>query len=327
MNIPSRVFVTGANGFIGRSLMHRFRELGSAVCGMDLRADPAWNVVAGDISLPGTWQDAAKGCELVIHTAAVVSNSAPADLYRRVSVGSVRHVVDAAIRGNASRVVHLSSIAAYGLDFTSERNETSDISLLSGFPYCDAKAASEHALLAAHAAGEISGTIIRPGDVYGPGSRPWVLIPLEMMKKRQFLLPENGNGIFSPVYIDNLLDGIVNASLSEKGSGEIFNITDGNDISCREFFSHHHRWLGRKGDPLCLPTRIAEPLSMTGEWLMKKVLRQETEISKGTFAMLTRKAGYSIAKAQNRLGYAPSVTLHAGMELTAAWLKEQRILT
>ena len=39
----------------------------------------------------------------------------------------------------------------------------------------DAKGGSEHPALAAHAAGEIACTIIRPGDVYGPGSRPWVL--------------------------------------------------------------------------------------------------------------------------------------------------------
>ena len=31
--------------------------------------------------------------------------------------------------------------------------------------------------------GELACTVVRPGDVYGPGSRPWVLIPLEMMKK------------------------------------------------------------------------------------------------------------------------------------------------
>ena len=48
-----------------------------------------------------------------------------------------------------------------------------------GRNYDDAKGGSEHPALAAHASGEIACTIIRPGDVYGPGSRPWVLIPLE----------------------------------------------------------------------------------------------------------------------------------------------------
>ena len=101
MRIPSRVFVTGASGFIGRALVGRFAELGSKVAGADLHADPARNVVAGDVSESGDWQRHAKGSDLVIHTAAVVSNNAPAALYRRVSVGSVRHVIDAAIAAGA----------------------------------------------------------------------------------------------------------------------------------------------------------------------------------------------------------------------------------
>jgi nucleoside-diphosphate-sugar epimerase len=326
MSTPSRVFVTGASGFIGRALMDRFSELGSAVSGVDINADPTRNVVAGDVSAPGQWQRHAEGSELVIHTAAVVSNSAPAALYRRVSVGSVRHVVNAAIAAGAARLTHLSSVAAYGLDFTSTREETSDISVLSGFPYCDAKAASEHAVLAAHAGGELACTVVRPGDVYGPGSRPWVLIPLEMMRKRQFLLPARGRGIFSPVYIDNLLDGIISASLLDAGSGEIFNLTDGIDLSCNEFFGYHHHWLGRKGTPLSLPTPLARPAAAAGGLIVHRVLRQDTEISPGTMAMLNRKAGYSIAKARNSLGYEPAVSLQAGMAKTESWLRGRGLI-
>ena len=326
MGVPSRVFITGASGFIGRALMVRFAELGSAVAGVDLLADPVRNVVAGDVARPGAWQQHAEGSDLVVHTAAVVSNSAPAALYRTISVGSVRHVVDAAIAGGARRLTHLSSVAAYGLDFDTTRTETSDISVLSGYPYCDAKAASEHAVLAAHAAGEMACTVVRPGDVYGPGSRPWVLIPLQMMRKRQFLLPARGRGIFSPVFIDNLLDGIVEASLSDRGVGQIFNITDGLEVSCREFFGYHHRWLGRRGAPPSLPTPIARTVAAAGGFILGRALRQDTEISPGTMAMLDRQAGYSITKARHLLGYSPGVALAEGMGRTERWLREQRLI-
>ncbi len=306
--------------------MARFAELGSEVAGVDITPDPTRNVVGGDVGAPGAWQQQARGSELVIHTAAVVSNNAATELYRRVSVGSVRHVIDAAIAGGASRLTHVSSIAAYGLDFTTTRDETNDISVLSGFPYCDAKAASEHAVLAAHAAGELACTVVRPGDVYGPGSRPWVLIPLQMMKKKQFLLPARGRGIFSPVYIDNLVDGILSASLLEDGSGEIFNLTDGIDLQCKDFFSYHHRWLGRRGTPLSLPTTLARPAAAAGGFVLRRALRQDTEISPGTMAMLNRKAGYSIAKARKALGYEPAVSLQSGMTKTESWLREQLLI-
>lgn len=326
MEIPSRVFITGANGFIGRALMGRFAELGSAVAGVDLTADPERDVVAGDVSAAGAWQEHAYGSELVIHTAAVVSNNAPPESYRRVSVGSVRHVINAAIAARAARLTHVSSIAAYGLDFDSTRDETSDVSVLSGYPYCDAKAASEHAVLAAHAAGELACTIVRPGDVYGPGSRPWVLIPLDMMRNGQFLLPARGRGVFSPVYIDNLVDGTVSASLSDHGSGQIFNITDGNNVPCKEFFGYHHRWLGRSGEPRSLPTAVARRAAAAGGFILGRLLGRDTEISAGTMAMLDRKAGYSIEKARTGLGYTPGVSLREGMARTERWLRDQQLI-
>jgi nucleoside-diphosphate-sugar epimerase len=326
MQIPAKVFITGANGFIGRAIADRFRALGSGVVGVDLNANRELNVHAANVAQPGDWQALAKGCELVIHTAAVVSNAAPAALYRSVSLGSARLAVQAAAQGDASRFLHLSSIAAYGLDFDSDRTESDDIALLSGFPYCDAKAASEHPVLAAHAAGEIACTIVRPGDVYGPGSRPWVLIPLEMMKKRQFLLPAGGRGLFSPVYIDNLLDGMVAAALNPAGSGQIFNITDGQSVPCLDFFTPHWRWAGHRGKPPVLPTAVAKTVTRAGEFLLNDVLKRNTEISAGSLAMMTRRAGYSIAKAERVLGYRPAVGLEAGLQRTGEWLLQQRLV-
>ncbi len=71
--LPKRVFVTGANGFIGRAVMTRYRSLGAEVCGVDVNADAAWDVVAGDIAEAGPWQAHARGADLVVNTAAVVS--------------------------------------------------------------------------------------------------------------------------------------------------------------------------------------------------------------------------------------------------------------
>ena len=61
-----RVFITGANGFIGRSLAQRYRSLGAEVRGIDFAADPAWNVVAGDVRQPVAWRNQLAGVDLVL---------------------------------------------------------------------------------------------------------------------------------------------------------------------------------------------------------------------------------------------------------------------
>jgi len=90
--VPCAVFITGASGFIGRALGNRYRALGTEVRGMDLKADEKNAAVAGDLSNPRGWADHAKGCDLFINTAAVVSLNAPWDLYRNVSVRGARYV-------------------------------------------------------------------------------------------------------------------------------------------------------------------------------------------------------------------------------------------
>ena len=65
------VFVTGALGFIGSAVADSYRDAGADVRGVDMRADQAHGIVAGDISSPGDWQAHMAGCDLVVHTAAL----------------------------------------------------------------------------------------------------------------------------------------------------------------------------------------------------------------------------------------------------------------
>src|SRR5687767_13403258 len=144
--IPKRVFITGALGFIGRTLSERFAAMGAEVRGVDVTASTDGAVVAGDIRSSGQWQKHVEGCELVIHTAAVVSNTAPPDLFWEVNVLGTRHVVEAA-RGGAQRLIHFSSIRAYSDSrFPDGADETHPVRP-DGHLYVDTKIASEQVVL------------------------------------------------------------------------------------------------------------------------------------------------------------------------------------
>ena len=319
--VPRAVFITGANGFIGRALGDRYRALGVEVRGMDLKADAKNNVVAGDLANPRGWGEHARGCDLFVNTAAVVSTNAPWDLYRSVSIRGARNALDVAIAGGAKRYLHYSSIAALGWDFEGEADEKRPVVVGVDFRYGVAKGASEHAVLAAHAAGEIDCTIVRPGDVYGPGSRAWLIVPLQMCRAGMMTLPANGNGIFSPVYIDDLLDGTMLAAGLPAGCGHIFHIAGGATVTCREFFGNHWRWAGRKGDPRCLSTGMA--VRITGAiQAVNRMLGRQDETGPDAMYMLARKGGYSIEKARRLLGYEPKVGLVLGLQRSEAWLRE-----
>jgi len=322
--VPRRVFVTGARGFIGRAIADRYRAAGAEVRGVDRDADPARGVVAGDVAAPGPWQQHAAGCELVVHTAAVVSNALGHAASWRVNVLGTRHVLDAAVRGSARRFVHLSSVRAFSdIGFPPDVEERHPVRP-DGAAYVDTKIASEHVVLQAHAGGELACTVVRPGDVYGPGSRPWVLMPLELIRARRFALPAMGRGRFSPVYVDDLLDGIVLAAGAPAASGQVLTLAGGTTVSTREFFSHHCRWAGRRG-PLLLPTPVAMAAAH-GAAAVNRLRGVESEVNPVSMRYFARRGGYSIAKARAQLGYAPRVTLEQGMARTEAWLRRERLI-
>ncbi|MDG1496195.1 MAG: NAD(P)-dependent oxidoreductase [Porticoccaceae bacterium] len=319
---PSKVLITGANGFIGNSLMRHYKQQGVEVVGVDLRGDGA-EIVEGDIGNPESIAELLEQCDVIIHTAALVSNAlSDADMWR-VNVQATAKLIAAAEKHQVRRFVQLSSIVAYGNAATGELSEDHPVHG-DGGSYVLTKLASEHAVLAAHAKGNIEVVILRPGDVYGPGSRPWLILPLEAIHKGQFMLPEKGEGFFRPTYIDDLVRGILLAVECPEANGEIFNLSCQGYISSREFFSHHYSWLNKRG-PMLVSTRLAL-IAATLATKLADLTGGVNEASVATVAQLSTKSWFSIEKAQRILGWAPQVSLKDGMAHSQQWANDQGLL-
>ena len=316
---PGRVFITGALGFIGQRLAEHYRQRGMEVRGVDVREGDG--VVAGDVTRPGDWQAHAEGCDLVVHTAAVLTLAGDPEEVWDVNVLGTRRALDAAVAAGARRFVHFSSVLAFSWNFPDGVDERHPVRP-NGAPYVDTKVASEQVVLQAHAAGEIACTVIRPGDVWGPRSRPWTILPVEMAKQGVFMVPPGG--IFSPVYVDNLVDGVVAAAERDEGAGQVFTITDGVGVRNEEFFGRYFRMLGKEG-PRVLP-RPALTAIASGVDAFSRVTGRENEMNANAVAYLSRTGTYSIEKARSVLGYEPRVDLDEGFRRTEAWLREQRMI-
>jgi nucleoside-diphosphate-sugar epimerase len=320
--VPSKVFISGALGFIGSVLADRYRSEGAEVRGVDVRADRSLGVVQGDIGEPGDWQEHAAGCDLVINTAAYVGFGGELDEVWRVNVLGTRRMIDAAARGGAERFVQFSSVTTFGFDYPDAVDETYPVRL-TGNPYPDSKIASEQVTLQAHVAGDVRATIVRPGDVYGPRSRGWTLLPAKMIKSGQMVLPAGGRGQIGPVFVDNLADGVLLAASSPDAVGEIFTIADGYAIDVADFFGHYARMLGKEGIRT-LPTPVARAIAATGGRL-EKALGRDTEMSAASIDYITKRGAYSIEKARRVLGYEPKVSLEEGMRRCEEWLKAEGV--
>jgi nucleoside-diphosphate-sugar epimerase len=317
-----KVLITGANGFIGNKLMAHYQAQGIPVVGVDLSGNGE-DIFQGDIGQPETISQLLQDCDVVVHTAALVSNSiADADMWR-VNVLATRNLIAAAEKHKVRRFVQISSIVAYGNSAEGELNEEQPVHA-DGGSYVLTKLASEHAVLAATANSPMELVIIRPGDVYGPGSRPWVILPIEAINKGQFMLPAKGQGFFRPIFISDLIRGIALAVSTKEAAGEIFNLSCEGYMTTAEFFSHHYQWMNKRG-----PLKVSTGLAMFAASVATKLAQMTggvNEASIATIAQLCTKSWFSIAKAERVLGWKPEVSFEDGMQQSKQWAQAQGLI-
>ena len=317
-----KILITGASGFIGGHLMNSLKQDGKDVVGVDLKSD-CKDVIKADLSKPETVKDALKGCSIVIHTAAMVSNAMSDEEMWKTNVLNTSKLIKLAIECNVKRFVHISSIVVYGNIAEGEINEKIPANSVGG-NYVHTKILSEHVLLEAKLKNDIELVILRPGDVYGPGSRPWIIEPIKAIKNRQFMLPAKGQGFFRPVFIDDLIKGIKLACNAESASGEIINLSCEGYVTTEEYFTYHYQWLG-KSKPLVVSTKTALILSIITTFIFK-LFGRLNEASPATVHQLSTKSWYSIKKAQKLLGWRPETSLDNGMKVSKIWANDQGLL-
>ncbi|MCA8991777.1 MAG: NAD-dependent epimerase/dehydratase family protein [Planctomycetaceae bacterium] len=311
--------ITGISGFLGRHIAERCLMRGAVVKGLDLHGPegPEYEFILGDVTSPSDIKRLCAGCDVIIHTAAIVKEGGDRALFERVNVGGTHNVVEAAQAAGVRRFIHLSSIMVYGLTFEGEVNEESPLNG-EGNPYCQTKIDSERVAMERHVSGQFDVVAVRSGDVYGPGSLPWTVRPIRMMKAGVFTLANGGRGVLNPVYIDNLVDAVL-LVLQTNRTGEAYNITDGQVVTCRDFFLHYAHMLGR-GRLRYAPAWLLEGSLRAWQFLLA-LFGTEPRIHPDSIAFVTRRGTYSIEKAKAVLGYVPHVDLVEGMRRTEEWAR------
>jgi nucleoside-diphosphate-sugar epimerase len=166
--------------------------------------------------------------------------------------------------------------------------------------------------------------VIRPGDVYGPGSRPWILAPLQELQRGRLILPMGGRGIHSPIHVADLIDGIVAAAGSREAAGEVITLSGDVGVSTGDYFGRIAAMVGRPRVHTA-PTPVL--VALTGALAAVDRLRGTPgDVNPNSVRYLTRTGTYSIAKARALLAFEPKVGLDEGMRDSEEWLRTQGII-
>jgi uncharacterized protein YbjT (DUF2867 family) len=185
-----KVLVTGGTGVIGEGVIPELIARGHSVRLLsrhakdDARQWPGVEPFEGNVADASSLRGAADGCDAVLHIAGIAEEEPPELTFEAVNVNGTRNVLEEAKRANARRFVCISSLGA-------------DVGQSD---YHKSKLAAEQLV----AQSDLDWTVIRPGNVYGPGDEVLSLI-LKMVRALPVVpVIDGGDQEFQPIWHEDL---------------------------------------------------------------------------------------------------------------------------
>ena len=132
--------------------------------------------------------------------------------------------------------------------------------------------------------------ILRPATVYGPGSTDVVGEIARAIRGRHMLLVDRGRAVAGLCYVENLIDAALLALRHEAAPGQAFNVSDGLDVTWRQFTDGLAEGLGCPQVRWSLPYWLANGLGFSLEHGYR-LLRRATGLSTPAAALAAGRAG------------------------------------
>lgn len=244
------ILITGADGFIGSHLTEALVRQGRKVrafvqynsfnswgwldhCGADVAGQ--FEVFSGDIRDPNGVKEAMKGCDEVLHLAALIaipfSYHSP-DTYVDTNVKGTLNVLQAARSCGVRRLIHTSTSEVYG---TARFVPITEEHPLQGqSPYSASKIAADQLAFSFYASFDLPVVIARPFNTYGPRQSARAVIPTIITQiasgQRQLKL-----GALSPTrdfnYVQDTVAAFIAALDADNGLGEVVNFGSNFEVS------------------------------------------------------------------------------------------------
>jgi len=323
-----RTFITGINGFIGSNLATRLIAEGQEVSGLVRKTSNLSfleglkvKLFFGDLSDKALLDKATQGIDVVYHVAGRASDWGPIKLFRKVNVEGTKNLMESSVNSGVKRFVFISSAAVHG--FRGFRNATEDSPKTATiFPYSITKREAEDLVNRYHRERGLPTLIIRPGNVFGPRDRVTFAKMAELIEKGQMVYISRGRPLTCPTYVENLIDAILLAVDRKDTVGETFIITDGLEITWKEYMDKIAEKLGVRRPLFSVPYPVAYSAAAVCEAILKLFRSNKPPIiTRYRIANVGKDYHFSIKKARTKLGYQPRVSLDEGMERTVEWYK------
>ncbi len=314
-----KVFITGADGFIGSHLAEALVRDGHDVTALALYNSiglEGWlaelpneirkelRVVHGDVRDPEQMLHVVRGNDWVLHLAALIgipySYIAPRS-YVDTNIGGTLNILEASKNNEVAKIVVTSTSEVYGSALEVPMRESHPKQPQS--PYSATKIAADALALSYWHAFDLPVTVARPFNTYGPRQSLRAVIPtimLQLLTGKRALQLGNLDATRDFNYVADTAQGLLSLAKSEAAIGREINLSSGKEISVRN-----------------LALMIAETMHVNPEEIQFVTDRERLRPSSSEVERLLGES----SNAKELLGWEPQTALRDGLAATTKWVQ------
>jgi nucleoside-diphosphate-sugar epimerase len=298
-----KVLVTGASGSLGKVVVERLLAEGHDVRAFVRKQIANVECVVGDLADPAAVDRAVDGVEIVIHAGAVMKGSWAE--HEAGTIGGTRNVIAAAVKHGVKQLVYISSLSVVDWAGSTTVNEAANLEPRpkERGAYTQAKLAAEKLVTAA----ALPAVILRPGQIFG-GGIPLINGAVARNARGRWLVLGDGKLELPLVYIDDVVDAIINAIDKRLTHGEVIQIVDPDHLTQADVLA-----LAGETKIVRVPRPIVFALGKLSE-LPFRVLGRQSPIASYRLKSALARLHYESDRARVLLGWQPRVGVRAGIK-------------
>ncbi len=320
-----KVLITGVNGFIGSNLAYFLSSKGYIIYGtirntsdISLIKDININLIViknNDLDS----NDFSDDFDFIIHSASIVSDFIDANRAKQSIFDLTKNLYEKVVlkQKNLKKFIYISTSLVLGYKKLNISENNLGIPLKKNY-YVYFKKLSENYIIENCKKDNITYTILRPADVYGPRDRTSCIHMLKGIERGYPVIVGNGNFLFPFCSSNTLCEAVYQAIINEKANNKIYTITSGTDITWKQFFSYFQKRFG-KPQKIYIPIILAKTVAFFSIIIHKIIPSFNPSLTPYRITRITSNTSYDISATTKDLNIKPIENYEEELEKIYQW--------